>query len=177
MPRKVNSSNNNHNNDNNRIAGQSQTPGFTSHFVHNISSTTNSSFIIPFFQRQSSRSSTNPNSSFSTQQQPAPAFTYSLNFDDNNPTIQRKPNFNMSSAESSDTTEFNLEEFVENFKRNVSIKDRRWRLQTFKNVFVGSDAVNWMVTSGVAETREDAVALGLMMQEAGYIEHTVRDHE
>lgn len=78
---------------------------------------------------------------------------------------------------SSDNSELDLAELVQNFKKNVSIKDRRFRLQTYKNTFVGSDAVQWMVTSGTAETREDAIKLGLLMQEAGLIEHCVRDHE
>lgn len=80
-------------------------------------------------------------------------------------------------AVSSDNTGLDLAELIESFKKNVSIKDRRFRLQTYKNTFVGSDAVQWMVTSGTAETREDAVKLGLLMQEAGLIEHCVRDHE
>lgn len=77
----------------------------------------------------------------------------------------------------SDKSDFNLDDFVENFKKNVSIKDRRYRLTVYKNCFVGSDAVQWMVTSGAAETREDAVKLGLLLQEEGVIEHCVRDHE
>lgn len=34
-----------------------------------------------------------------------------------------------------------------------------------------------MITSGTVESRQDAVKLGLMMQEAGLIEHCVRDHD
>lgn len=80
-------------------------------------------------------------------------------------------------AVSQDKSELDLAELVQSFRRNVSIKDRRFRLQTYKNTFVGSEAVQWLVTSGTAETREDAVKLGLLMQEAGLIEHCVRDHD
>lgn len=71
----------------------------------------------------------------------------------------------------------NLGELTEKFLKNVSIKDRRARFHTFKNCFVGSEAVQWMVSSGIAQSREDAVKLGLLMQDEGIIEHVVRDHE
>lgn len=77
----------------------------------------------------------------------------------------------------SSSADLDLDTLVDNFKKNVSVKDRRYRFKTYKKCFVGSDAVQWMVSSGTAETREDAVTLGLLMQEAGLIEHCVRDHE
>lgn len=133
---------------------------------------------IPFFQRRNSQHPIPGTSSNPTTVPNHSTFSYSINLNTSNPTIQRqKSSSSMSLVDSQDTTEFNLVEFVDNFKRNVPIKDRKWRTKTFRKVFVGSDAVQWMVTSGVAETREDAVKLGLMLQEAGLIEHTVRDHE
>lgn len=75
------------------------------------------------------------------------------------------------------SAELDLATLVENFKKNVTIKDRRFRLQTYKSTFVGSDAVQWMVTSGTAQTRDDAIKLGRLMQDAGLIEHCCRDHE
>lgn len=83
----------------------------------------------------------------------------------------------MSSAALTDSSDLDIVELASKFKKNVTIKDRRWRLQTYKNCFVGSEAVQWLVTSGTANTRADAVKLGLLMQEAGLIEHCVRDHE
>lgn len=73
--------------------------------------------------------------------------------------------------------DLDLDSLVDNFRRNVPIKDRRFRLTTYKDTFVGAEAVQWLVTSGTAENREDAVKLGLLMQEAGLIEHCVRDHD
>eukprot|EP00177_Eucheuma_denticulatum_P003913 GFKZ01007075.1.p1 GENE.GFKZ01007075.1~~GFKZ01007075.1.p1 ORF type:complete len:688 (-),score=132.43 GFKZ01007075.1:377-2401(-) len=71
----------------------------------------------------------------------------------------------------------NLDELVADLKQNLAIKDRRFRLTTYKACFVGTEAVQYMVTTGVAQSRQDAVNLGLLMQESGIIEHCVRDHD
>lgn len=76
-----------------------------------------------------------------------------------------------------DNSELNILELTENFKKNVTVKDRRYRLSVYKDCFLGSEAVQWLVTSGTAQNRQDAVKLGLLMQEAGLIEHCLRDHE
>lgn len=81
------------------------------------------------------------------------------------------------SSDSVADRELDLDALVNNFRRNVPIKDRRFRLTTYKDTFVGAEAVQWLVTSGTAENRDDAVKLGLLMQEAGLIEHCVRDHD
>lgn len=117
---------------------------------------------IPFFQRQaSSFIDRGSRPTFTSASRPVPA------------------NFNTmpTMSANSSSSDLDLHDLVTKFKKNVSIKDRRYRLHMYKNVFVGADAVQWMVTSGVAETRQDAVKIGLMMQEAGLIEHCVRDHE
>lgn len=77
----------------------------------------------------------------------------------------------------SEELDLDVTQLASQFKTHVTIKDRRYRLQTYKQCFVGSEAVQWLVTSGTAETREDAVKLGLVLQEAGLIEHCTRDHE
>lgn len=81
------------------------------------------------------------------------------------------------SVAASDSQDLQLDALVAGLKKNLSIKDRRYRLTIYRNCFVGSEAVQWMLTSGTAQTRQDAVSLGLLMQEAGLIEHCVRDHE
>lgn len=63
------------------------------------------------------------------------------------------------------------------FRRNVVIKDRKYRLSNYKKCFIGSEAVQWLVTSGTAENREDAVRLGQLLQDAGLVEHCLREHE
>ncbi|KAI0558906.1 Pyridine nucleotide-disulfide oxidoreductase [Gracilaria domingensis] len=84
----------------------------------------------------------------------------------------------MSSATgSTSATELDLGDLAARFRNNVTVKDRHYRLQTYKQCFVGSEAVQWLVTSGTAHSRADAVRLGLMMQQAGIIEHYLRDHD
>lgn len=70
-----------------------------------------------------------------------------------------------------------LTDLVEQFKRNVEIKDRRYRLSVYKKTFVGSEAVQWLVTSGIADNRTDAVGLGQLLLDSGYIEHCLREHD
>lgn len=82
-----------------------------------------------------------------------------------------------SSSQLSERPDIDLDELVARFKKNVSIKDRRYRLTTYKDCFVGSEAVQWLVTSGTAQTRQDAINLGLLLQDAGIIEHCLRDHD
>lgn len=70
-----------------------------------------------------------------------------------------------------------IDEVAEAIKKNVSIKDRRHHLSVFKDCFIAEEAVNWMVSNGVAKTRKDAVTLGLDMQKKGVLEHCLRDHQ
>lgn len=91
--------------------------------------------------------------------------------------VSTQPITMSSTTSNEDHKHLDLQDLVDRFKKNVPIKDRRYRLQTYKNCFVGSEAVQWLVTSGTAQTRADAINLGLLMQEAGLIEHCVRDHE
>jgi Domain found in Dishevelled, Egl-10, and Pleckstrin (DEP) len=53
-----------------------------------------------------------------------------------------------------------LEDIANNFRANVDIKDRKYRLKTFKQCFIGSEAVDYLLETGHAQTREDAVMLG-----------------
>lgn len=134
------------------------------------------SFHTPIFQR--TESARIP----FFQQSPSPSFMGRtarplLSTFSSRPQLLTKQNtMSMTSADAS-ASDLDLNQLVSHFKKNVSIKDRRYRFTTYKDVFVGADAVQWMVTSGIAETRQDAVKIGLMMQEAGLIEHCVRDHE
>lgn len=66
---------------------------------------------------------------------------------------------------------------AEQLRAGVEIKDRRHYLRVFKNCFVGSDAVAFMVSSGMTSCAEDAVALGNALLDAGLLAHVVRDHD
>ena len=78
----------------------------------------------------------------------------------------------------SDLLEQSLSDIAESFKAGVDIRDRKYLLKTYKDVFVGSSAVDFLVESGHAETREDAVILGRALADQFHLfEHVTRDHE
>eukprot|EP00934_Nitzschia_sp_Nitz4_P001309 Nitzschia sp. Nitz4//scaffold65_size103378//22017//24157//NITZ4_004458-RA/size103378-augustus-gene-0.78-mRNA-1//1//CDS//3329556216//1309//frame0 len=70
-----------------------------------------------------------------------------------------------------------LEFIAKNFKKNVQIMDRRYHLKTYKDCFVASEAVDYLVQSGAAATREEAVRMGRALQSSFVFEHVTRDHE
>jgi hypothetical protein len=70
-----------------------------------------------------------------------------------------------------------LDELAADFKKSVKIEDRKYRLTTYKECFVGQDAVDYLVKSGAAPTREDAVELGKALQANHLFEHVTRDHQ
>jgi hypothetical protein len=72
--------------------------------------------------------------------------------------------------------EKDLREIAAKFKENVKLSDRSYRLKTYKQCFVGSEAVDYLVQSGITATREDAVLLGNAFVEMHMIEHVLRDH-
>lgn len=59
----------------------------------------------------------------------------------------------------------------------VDVRDRQYRFREYDSVFVGSTAVDWMVRSGLARSRLDAVALGRRLLESGYFHHVVDGHD
>jgi hypothetical protein len=70
-----------------------------------------------------------------------------------------------------------LEDIAAKFKQNVKIADRTYRLKTYKQCFIGSEAVDYLVDSGATATREDAVELGRAFMEMRMFEHVLRDHD
>jgi len=71
-----------------------------------------------------------------------------------------------------------LDNIAADFKKNVDVRDRTFRLKTYKQCFVGSEAVDYLVNSGQAPSREDAVELGRALQSSDVhlFEHVTRDH-
>ena len=65
---------------------------------------------------------------------------------------------------------------VEHIRAAGLVKNRRWRLRKYMNVFVGSEAVASLVSSGKALTREVAVDQLRHALEQNLIAHTVREH-
>ena len=62
-----------------------------------------------------------------------------------------------------ETDKQNIEEIFVQFKESVEIKDRTYRMRTFKKCFIGSEAVDWILYHTSALTRSEAVVLGREM--------------
>eukprot|EP00934_Nitzschia_sp_Nitz4_P004621 Nitzschia sp. Nitz4//scaffold136_size62208//53331//58820//NITZ4_006378-RA/size62208-processed-gene-0.42-mRNA-1//-1//CDS//3329535648//4611//frame0 len=71
-----------------------------------------------------------------------------------------------------------LRKLADAFLINVKVKDRRHRMRLYHKVFVGKKAVDWLVSSGNAMDREDAVEVAKRLQRGfGLFEHVTRDHD
>ena len=53
---------------------------------------------------------------------------------------------------------------LKKMREGVEVKDRRYHLKMYKKVFVGCKAVDFLVNSGLAASRDDAVRIGLELQ-------------
>jgi len=56
------------------------------------------------------------------------------------------------------------------------IRDRTYNFRTYRSVFVGQEAVDWMIANGFADTREAAVVLGKEMIQNGIFHHVTYGH-
>lgn len=83
----------------------------------------------------------------------------------------------MSAGQSSSTSGEWLESLESAFRSSVVIKDRKHLLSTYKQCFVGREAVDWLVASSHAASRADAVRIGRALSEIAFFEHVTRDHE
>ncbi len=83
------------------------------------------------------------------------------------------------SSDSSDREilEMDIEDVVEEMRKpdGLEVKDRRYRLQTYSSCFVGTEAVDWMVTRYNCQ-RPDALTLGQMLVDRGIIHHVTDEH-
>eukprot|EP00753_Platysulcus_tardus_P019868 PLAT7592.1.p1 GENE.PLAT7592.1~~PLAT7592.1.p1 ORF type:complete len:654 (+),score=302.06 PLAT7592.1:852-2813(+) len=66
---------------------------------------------------------------------------------------------------------------VRAWKKEVPIKNRMWLGRSFVSCFVGEEAVDWLVTSGRAESREAAVTIGKELVEEGVVQHVTTAHD
>jgi pyruvate/2-oxoglutarate dehydrogenase complex dihydrolipoamide dehydrogenase (E3) component len=68
-------------------------------------------------------------------------------------------------------------EIASEIRSGVDFADRKYHLSTYKNCFVGKEAVDFLLAKGYAGTREEAVRLGQsIMTETKLFEHVCRDH-
>ena len=49
---------------------------------------------------------------------------------------------------------------VKHFREGIEIKNRKYHMKTFKNCFIGSEAVTWLVDNQWVPNRQEAVLLG-----------------
>jgi Domain found in Dishevelled, Egl-10, and Pleckstrin (DEP) len=85
----------------------------------------------------------------------------------------------LQSADLSAATDYlPLESIALDFRKNVQVRDRRYRFSTYKDVFVGSDAVDYLVgKTKWASSRKEAEQLGqTMMRELNLFYHVTRSH-
>jgi len=82
----------------------------------------------------------------------------------------------MSDDSGKDKFKEDLDTIALQFKENVKLEDRKFRLKTYKQVFVGTDAVDYLIKTGAASSRQDAVELGKALQQMNIFEHVFRDH-
>lgn len=58
----------------------------------------------------------------------------------------------------------------------LSIQDRTYHLRSYYSCFIASELVDWLITSGEAEDRAQAVILGQLLVDTDYIHHVVDEH-
>jgi hypothetical protein len=72
----------------------------------------------------------------------------------------------------------NLHDIAKSMEQDVKVLDRRFRLKTYKQSFIGRDAVSFLVGSLYASSRREAVALGRrLVDELDLFEHVTRQHQ
>lgn len=71
-----------------------------------------------------------------------------------------------------------LIEIADKLQRNVEVRNRTYHLKKYPQCFVGSEAVDYLVESNLAPSREDAVRIGNdIMAAVGIFEHVCQEHD
>lgn len=71
-----------------------------------------------------------------------------------------------------------LDEVAAAFKKGVKVSTKRYRLRIYRQTFAGNEAVDFLVNSGYASSREEAVKIGLWLEkDKKLFEHVHRKHE
>eukprot|EP00976_Prorocentrum_cordatum_P060347 1175860-Prorocentrum_minimum.AAC.1 len=69
-----------------------------------------------------------------------------------------------------------LVQLARRMAHGIEVRDRVHHLHTYEACFVGSEAAEWMLRAGEAETMEAAVALGNKMLKEEVVYHVLRQH-
>eukprot|EP01084_Bolivina_argentea_P200682 343140_1 len=59
----------------------------------------------------------------------------------------------------------------------MDIKDRKWKLKTYKQCFVGNKCVDWLIENHITLTRNEAVQIGQQLVRTEFISHVDRKHD
>lgn len=71
-----------------------------------------------------------------------------------------------------------LDDIANCFRNGIKVSNHTYHLKTYKNSFVGSEAIDFIVESGMSKTRDDAVKLGRMLaDDYKLFEHVSNAHE
>jgi len=98
---------------------------------------------------------------------------------DSSPSSQPAPTETENDSSSSLTFEQMRDAIVPLIKDPVSgfeVKDRVYRLKTYKQCFVGSEAVDWMMKNLRCASRADAVIIGRFLHSANVFRHVADEH-
>lgn len=61
-------------------------------------------------------------------------------------------------------------------RMHIEVRNRSWMKRVHRDCFIGSDMVNFLVLQGLADSREQAVAIGKKMVTAKMIRHVTHGH-
>src|SRR5690606_24253148 len=75
----------------------------------------------------------------------------------------------------------NLREIVDKMRNpftGLKQKNRVYKMITYKRCFIGSEVVTWIIKNCIGiNNRKKAIELGKKIQNAGFIEHVLKQHE
>mmetsp|Transcript_12443 Transcript_12443/g.31899 ORF Transcript_12443/g.31899 Transcript_12443/m.31899 type:complete len:717 (-) Transcript_12443:252-2402(-) len=73
-------------------------------------------------------------------------------------------------------TEKEVVELAHAMSIQLDIRDRTYLLSTYRNCFIGEEAVKWLIAAKHAKDEKQALVLGNRILDLGLIEHVTRDH-
>lgn len=73
-------------------------------------------------------------------------------------------------------TDEDILDIAENFRRGVEVKDRRYRFTVYRDTFVGSQAVSFLIKFFNIQKRGEARIIGQKLMDAGVFSHVMDDH-
>ncbi|KAL3781249.1 hypothetical protein ACHAWO_011618 [Cyclotella atomus] len=71
---------------------------------------------------------------------------------------------------------YNIDFIAEVFEEGVEVGPNVFHYRTYKDTFVGRDAVSFLLSHRLARTRQDAVRVGNLLHERGIFQHCCNDH-